>query len=124
MAYDKNNIFARILRGEIPCDKVYEDEFAIAFNDLHPAAPTHVLVVPKGEFTSFDDFVQNAGSNVVTGFFASVQKVAAKLGLVDGGYRLITNHGKNASQTVHHFHVHLLGGRPLGGLLHRDEFNR
>lgn len=123
MAYDKNNVFARILRGEIPCSKVYEDEFALAFNDLHPAAPAHVLVIPKGEFTSFDDFAASEPEKVAA-FFASVKKVANQLGLEETGYRLITNHGHNASQTVPHFHVHILGGRPLGGLLHRDEFVR
>ena len=115
--YDQNNIFARILRGEIPCKKVYEDEAAFAFWDIAAAAPVHVLVVPKGEYVSFNDFVQKAGAAAVGNFFATVQKVAAILGLEEGGYRLITNHGVNASQSVFHFHVHILGGRALGELL-------
>ena len=115
--YDPNNIFAKIMRGEIPCSKVYEDAHAFAFNDIHPDAPIHVLVVPKGEYASFNDFAANAPAALVQGFFASVQKIAAQLGLEESGYRLITNHGADASQSVHHFHVHILGGKPLGKLL-------
>src|SRR5690349_13825251 len=111
MAYDSGNIFAKILRGEIPCKKVHEDEFALAFEDIAPAAPVHVLVVPKGEYISFNDFSARASKEEVKGFFSSVQTVAEKLGLVENGYRLISNHGPDASQTVHHFHVHVLGGR-------------
>jgi histidine triad (HIT) family protein len=117
MAYDKNNIFAKILRGEIPCKKLYEDEFALAFEDIAPAAPVHVLVVPKGEYVSFDDFATNAPAQQMKGFFSAVQAVATKMGVAENGYRIITNHGADASQTVHHFHVHILGGRSLGGLL-------
>lgn len=117
MGYDTNNIFARILRGEIPCKKVYEDEFAFAFEDIAPAAPVHVLVIPKGQYVSFNDFSARASMEEVRGFFVSVQKVAEQLELVENGYRLISNHGPDASQTVHHFHVHILGGRSLGGLL-------
>jgi diadenosine tetraphosphate (Ap4A) HIT family hydrolase len=117
MAYDKNNIFAKIMRGEIPCKKLYEDEFAFAFEDIAPAAPVHVLVVPKGEYKSFDDFSANAPAPLMKGFFAAVQAVAVKMGLADNGYRIISNHGADASQTVHHFHIHILGGRSLGGLL-------
>lgn len=117
MAYDPQNIFARILRGEIPCKKTYEDEHALAFEDIAPAAPVHVLVVPKGEYSSFDDFAARASAQEMQGFFASVRKVAQQLGLSEGGYRIISNFGPDASQTVHHFHVHILGGRVLGGLL-------
>lgn len=117
MAYDPCNIFARILRGEIPCNKVLENEHALAFHDIQPAAPVHVLVVPKGEYCSFDDFASNAPSALVQGFFAAVRQVADQLGLAASGYRLITNHGANAAQTVPHFHVHILGGAPLGGLV-------
>lgn len=117
MAYDKNNIFAKILRGEIPCKKVYEDGFVLAFEDIAPKAPVHVLVVPKGEYVSFDDFAAKASSDAIQGFFFAVQKVAAQLKLREGGYRLISNHGANAGQEVPHFHVHILGGRPLGGLV-------
>lgn len=117
MAYDDNNIFARILRKEIPCKKIYEDEFALAFEDIAPQAPVHVLVVPKGEYESFDDFAADAPVKLVKGFFAAVQKVAEKLELQAGGYRLISNHGKDAGQLVPHFHMHILGGRPLGKLV-------
>lgn len=117
MAYDSNNVFAKIIRGEIPSKKVYEDTEAFAFHDISAAAPVHVLVVPKGEYISFDDFVQKAGAEKVGKFFASVQKVAEQLGVQQSGYRLITNHGRDASQSVFHFHVHILAGRSLGGLL-------
>jgi histidine triad (HIT) family protein len=116
MDYDRNNIFAKILRGELPCDKVYEDEFALAFHDIHPDAPVHVLVIPKGEYVSFHDFAQ-APVAMVAGFFKAVATVAQNLGLEDNGYRLITNKGGDASQFVFHFHVHILGGRKLGKLL-------
>lgn len=117
MSYDSSNIFARILRGEIPAKKVYEDDFALAFEDITPSAPVHVLVVPKGEFVSFDDFAQKASPEFTHGFFAAVRATAAKLGLQEGGYRLITNHGTDAAQSVFHFHVHILGGTSLGRLI-------
>jgi len=117
MAYDKNNIFAKIIRGEIPCKKVYEDDFAFAFEDIAPSAPVHVLVVPKGEYVSFHDFSLSAPADQIKGFFAAVQAIATKLGLDETGYRLISNHGPDAAQTVHHFHVHILGGKSLGKLL-------
>ena len=121
MAYDKQNIFAKIVAGDVPCKKVYEDDHTMAFHDIAAAAPVHVLVVPKGEYESFDDFCQEAGSDGVARFFITVQAIAAELGLQKDGYRLITNHGRNASQSVPHFHVHILGGRPLGGLVPGDE---
>jgi len=117
VAYDRNNIFAKILRGEIPCKKVYEDDYAFAFEDITPAAPVHVLIIPKGSYVSFHDFSANASAETVKGFFNAVQKVAAQLGLEKDGYRIISNHGPNASQSVPHFHVHILGGRALGHLL-------
>lgn len=117
MAYDRENIFAKILRGEIPCKKIYEDHFALAFEDIAPAAPVHVLVIPKGEYSSFHDFIVDAPPEMVQGFFAAVQKVAAELKLETNGYRIISNHGAQAGQAVPHFHVHILGGRPLGKLL-------
>ena len=115
--YDPQNIFAKIIRGEIPCKKVYEDEYALAFEDIAPDAPLHVLVVPKAGFTSFNDFAAQAPVDVVRGFFTAVQKVAAQLGLEEGGYRLITNHGSDAAQSVAHFHMHILGGVQMGKLL-------
>ena len=117
MTYDNNNLFAKIIRGDIPCNKVYEDDYAFAFHDIQPEAPVHVLVLPKGEFISFNDFSTHASPEQVRGFFRAVQKVAAKLGLVQDGYRLITNHGRDASQSVFHFHVHLLAGKALGKLI-------
>lgn len=123
MSYDSNNIFAKILREEIPCDKVYEDEHTLAFRDVAPAAPVHILVIPKGEYQSFNDFMDNR-PKYIGRFFQTVQKIAAQEGLDESGYRLITNHGADASQTVPHFHVHILGGKPLGGLLADDALER
>lgn len=116
MAYDKNNVFAKILRAEIPCKKIYEDPFALAFEDIAPAAPIHALVIPKGEYVSFSDFAAHATKEEVHGFFHAVQRVAAQLGAEENGYRLISNHGKDAKQAVPHFHIHILAGKPLGGL--------
>ncbi|MCD6035009.1 MAG: putative 13 [Rickettsiales bacterium] len=125
MTYDRDNIFARIIRGEIPCDPVYQDESVLALRDIAPAAPVHVLVLPKGAYTSFNDFVVSAGAEAVGEFFATVQHIATEIvGLEETGYRLIMNHGKHASQTVPHFHVHILGGKPLGGLLESDVLAR
>jgi histidine triad (HIT) family protein len=111
--YDRNNVFARILRGELPCKKVYEDEFALAFHDIHPQAPVHVLVIPKGEYVSSADFGASAPAELVTGFWRAVAAVARQLGLEDQGYRLVANHGPNGGQLVFHFHVHLFSGRPM-----------
>jgi len=121
MRYDSNNIFAKILRGDIPSKKLYEDAFAIALADIAPAAPLHVLVIPKGEYVSFNDFAKDAPAEVVKGFFSAVQKVAALMGAEEDGYRILSNHGADASQSVPHFHVHILGGRALGGLLPSDK---
>jgi diadenosine tetraphosphate (Ap4A) HIT family hydrolase len=120
MTYDPNNLFARILRKEIPCNAVYEDAVALAFHDISPAAPVHVLVVSKHPARSFDDFVTTAPVEEVAAFFASVRHVASLLGVQEDGYRLIANHGAHASQTIPHFHVHILAGKPLGGLLVDD----
>lgn len=120
MAYDQHNVFAKILRGDIPCKKVFENEFALAFHDLHPAAKVHVLVIPKGEYSSFDDFTSSAPGELVIGFFKAVQEVAKSLGLPETGYRLITNHGRDANQSVPHFHVHILGKTPCGPLIVGD----
>jgi len=117
MTYDSSNIFAKIIRGEIPCSKVYEDEAVLAFHDISKAASVHVLVVPKGPYASFDDFIASAAPDEITGFFERIKKVAGLLNLDKSGYRLITNHGTDGAQTVFHFHVHILGGEPLGGLL-------
>jgi len=119
MAYDQNNIFAMILRGDIPCDKVYEDEFALSFNDINPQAPVHVLVIPKGEYVSIADFSASAPAELITGFFRAVGETARQLGLEEGGYRLIANTGDNAHQEVPHLHFHILSGKKLGPMLSR-----
>jgi histidine triad (HIT) family protein len=117
MAYDTGNIFAKILRGEIPCNKVYEDEFALAFHDINPQAPVHVLVIPKGDYVSMADFTADAPADLITGFMRAVGKVAAELGLEEGGYRTLANAGDNAHQEVPHLHIHIFGGKPLGPML-------
>ncbi len=119
MAYDSNNVFAMILRGDIPCDKVYEDEFALSFKDINAQAPVHVLVIPKGEYVSMADFSVNASAEEMTGFFRAVGETARELGLEDDGYRLIANTGANAHQEVPHLHFHILAGRKLGPMLSR-----
>lgn len=113
-AYDRTNIFAKILRGEAPCTKVYEDEFALAFQNIHPQTPIHVLVVPKGDYVSSADFFSTAPSTLIAGFWRAVGRTAAALGLGAPGYRLVANHGPDANQIVFHFHVHILGGQPMG----------
>jgi diadenosine tetraphosphate (Ap4A) HIT family hydrolase len=112
-AYDRNNVFARILRGELPCKRVYEDEFALAFHDIHPQAPVHVLVIPKGEYVSPADFCATAPAGLVVGFWRAVAKVAHDLGLDPAGYRIVANHGPNGGQLVFHFHVHVFAGRQM-----------
>ncbi len=117
MSYDENNIFAKILRGEIPSNKIYEDDEVLAFDDISRSAPVHVLVIPKGEFIDFDDFVTSAKPEKISNFFKKVALITKKLNLTNNHYRLISNKGSQASQTVKHFHVHILGGKQLGGLL-------
>jgi len=124
MSYDKNNIFAKIIRGEVPAQKIYEDENILAFNDISKASPVHVLVVPKGEFIDFNDFVTNASSEIIVDFFKKVAQIAKELSIVEEGFRFITNNGSNAHQTVKHFHVHLLAGKKLGPLISSDNLNR
>ena len=116
-SYDHDNIFARILRDEIPCAKVFEDEHVVAFSDIAPQAPVHVLVIPRGAYVSFADFVRRASGEEVTGFFRAVGLVASQLGLDEPGYRLLSNVGGDAHQQVAHFHLHLFGGRKLGPML-------
>lgn len=117
--YDENNVFARILRGELPCGKVYEDEYALAFHDINPLAPTHILVVPKGAYVSWDDFSQRASAEEIAGFVRAVGHVAREAGLVEPGYRLLANVGAHGGQEVPHLHVHIFGGRGLGPMLAR-----
>ncbi|MCK6417489.1 MAG: HIT domain-containing protein [Alphaproteobacteria bacterium] len=115
--YDSNNIFARILREEIPCKKVYEDEFALAFHDIAPKAPVHILVIPKGPYVSIIDFSANANAQEIKGFYAAVAAVAAQENLDQAGFRLIANTGANGGQEVPHFHVHMLGGKRIGPMV-------
>ncbi|HEX8216103.1 MAG TPA: histidine triad nucleotide-binding protein [Allosphingosinicella sp.] len=117
--YDESNIFARILRGEIPNRTVYEDEHALAFHDINPAAPVHILVIPKGRYVSWDDFSANGSDEEIAGFVRAVGHVARDQGLVAPGYRLLANVGANGGQEVPHLHVHLFGGRGLGPMLAR-----
>ena len=117
MAYDPENIFAKILRGEIPCDRVYEDEHALAFRDISPQTPTHILVIPKGAYASSDDFTANASEAELAGFLRAVGHVARDAGLVEAGYRMLANHGADAHQEVPHFHVHVFGGKDLGRMI-------
>jgi diadenosine tetraphosphate (Ap4A) HIT family hydrolase len=119
LPYDESNIFARILRGEIPCRKVYEDEHALAFHDINPQAPVHILVIPRGAWVSWDDFSARARADEIAGFVRAVGHVAREQGLVAPGYRLLANVGMNSGQEVPHLHVHLFGGRPLGPMLAR-----
>lgn len=119
MAYDDQNIFAKILRGEIPCDKVYENDHALAFKDIQPLAPVHVLVIPKGPYVNMDDFSSRASDAELAGFTRAIGEVAHKLGVVEQGFRTIANNGPEAHQEVQHLHVHILAGRDLGGMLKR-----
>jgi diadenosine tetraphosphate (Ap4A) HIT family hydrolase len=117
--YDDSNIFARILRGELPCNKVYEDEHVLAFHDISPLAPTHILVIPKGAYVSWDDFSERASDEEIAGFTRAVGRIAREAGLVEPGYRLLANVGPNSGQEVPHLHAHIFGGRPLGPMLAR-----
>lgn len=119
LPYDEGNIFAKILRGEIPCNKVYEDEHALAFHDINPLAPAHILVIPKGAYVSWDDFSAKASVEEIAGFVRAIGKVARDAGLVEPGYRLLANAGLDSGQEVPHLHVHIFGGRPLGPMLAR-----
>ena len=117
--YDDQNIFAKILRGEIPSKTVYEDEWALAFHDINPQAPLHLLVIPKGPYVSWDDFSAKASAEEIAGFIRAVGNVAREAGLVEPGYRLLANIGGDAHQEVPHLHVHVFAGRPLGPMLAR-----
>lgn len=114
--YDENNVFAKILKGELPCQSVFENEHVLAFHDISPSAPIHVLVIPKKPYMSFHDFSEKASNEEIAQFFISVRKVAEMLGLAENGYRLVANHGKDSGQIVPHFHMHILGKTKLGGI--------
>jgi diadenosine tetraphosphate (Ap4A) HIT family hydrolase len=117
MGYDNDNIFAKILRGEIPCNKVYEDDHALAFHDINPQTPVHILVIPKGSYASTDDFSANASDAEIAGFMRAVGHVAREHGIVEDGYRILANHGRDGRQEVPHFHVHVFGGKDLGRMI-------
>jgi histidine triad (HIT) family protein len=121
MAYDDNNIFARILRGEIPSKPVYEDDHVLAINDINPQAPTHILVMPKGKYVSIDDFAETASDVEIAALIRATGKIARAAGVAESGYRLLFNHGPNSHQEVPHLHIHILGGRPLGPLVLRRD---
>ena len=115
--YNTDNIFAKILRGEIPCTKIYEDDFALAFEDINPQAPVHVLVIPKGQYVSMDDFSNYASDEEVAGFMRAVGTTAKLLNLSESGYRIIANTGNDGMQEVPHLHIHIFGGKKLGVML-------
>ena len=117
LPYDDQNIFAKILRGEIPSKRVYEDEWAIAFHDINPQAALHILVIPRGPYVSWDDFSAKASDEEIGGFIRAVGNVAREHGLVEPGYRLLANVGYHGGQEVPHLHVHLFGGEPLGRMI-------
>ncbi len=124
--YNSNNIFAKMIRNEMPCAKVYEDESTLIFTDCEPIAPIHLLAIPKSNFKSFDDFTLKASKYQLSSFFKSIQKVTHEYKINESGYRLITNHGTNSIQTVEHFHVHIIGGKKLGPLIssEKDHINK
>ena len=117
--YDESNIFARILRGELPCRKVYEDEHVLAFHDINPLSPTHILVIPKGAYVSWDDFSEKASDEEIAVFVRAIGRIAREAGLVAEGYRVLANVGVNSNQEVPHLHAHIFAGRPLGPMLAR-----
>ncbi|HVS15521.1 MAG TPA: histidine triad nucleotide-binding protein [Thermoanaerobaculia bacterium] len=117
--YDPGNVFARILRGEIPCDKVYEDEHVLAFRDVAPQAPVHVLVIPKGPYATLDDFAARASAEEIAAWVRAIGEVVRAAGLVEGGYRVLANAGRDGHQEVPHLHMHVFGGRDLGAMIRR-----
>ena len=117
MSYDDQNIFAKILRGEIPCDKVYENDHALAFRDIAPQAPVHVLVIPKGPYVSYVEFSEQASDTELAGFMRAVGAVATKLGIAEAGSRILSNQGGDGNQEVPHFHLHVFAGKNLGRMI-------
>lgn len=120
LPYDDGNVFARILRGELPCKKVYEDEHVLAFHDINPQAPVHILVIPKGRYVSWDDFAEKASDVEIAAFTRAVGLVARDQGLVAPGYRLLVNVGGHGHQEVPHLHVHIFGGRQFRAMIPRE----
>ncbi|HLZ66223.1 MAG TPA: histidine triad nucleotide-binding protein [Aliidongia sp.] len=121
LSYDPSNIFARILRGEIPCKKVFEDDHVLAFHDINPQTPTHILVIPKGAYVSFDDFSERASAEEIAAFVRAAGRIAREAGLDAPGYRILSNIGRNGHQEVPHLHLHIFGGRPLGRMISKAE---
>jgi diadenosine tetraphosphate (Ap4A) HIT family hydrolase len=117
MAYDPNNVFARMLRGEIPCKKVYENDYALAFHDINPQTRVHVLVIPKGPYVSAADFAAKASDAEIAGLMRAVGEVGKLTGVEAGGYRILANHGQDSHQEVPHFHIHVFGGEDLGRMI-------
>jgi len=117
MTYDPNNIFAKILRGDIPCEKVFENDHVLAFHDIQPQAPVHILVVPKGAYKDMDHFTAEASAAEIAELFKALGRIARDHGLAEGGYRVIANCGADGGQEVPHLHLHLVGGHPLGRML-------
>tara|TARA_B100001057_G_scaffold211024_1_gene211525 strand:- start:1436 stop:1801 length:366 start_codon:yes stop_codon:yes gene_type:complete len=120
MKYDENNIFAKVLRGEIPCKKIYEDEFILSFYDINPQKKIHVLVIPKGKYINLDDFCNNASDKEITGLVKGITKVAEKLGISSNngkGYRTLSNISEHGGQEVPHLHFHLFGGEKIGKMV-------
>jgi len=115
--YDPNNIFARILRGDIPCNKVFENEHVLAFRDIHPQAPVHVLVIPKGAYVDMDDFTARASADEIAALMRATGEIARAEGIAQSGYRVLSNCGANGGQEVPHLHLHVVGGRTLGRML-------
>ena len=121
MPYNPQNIFAKILRGEIPCHKVYEDDHVLAFHDIHPQAKIHILVIPKGAYVDMTDFSKNASEREIAALFRAVAKIAKDHDLESSGYRILSNQGVNGGQEVPHLHIHLFGGQALGPMLARPQ---
>lgn len=121
MAYDTNNIFAKILRGEIPCTKVYEDDAVLAFDDISPRAPVHTLVIPKGPYMTIDAMAADGKDADIAALFRAIATVAALKGVADSGYRVISNMGEHGGQEVPHLHFHVLGGRPIGPMVKKPD---
>jgi diadenosine tetraphosphate (Ap4A) HIT family hydrolase len=119
MTYDPGNVFARILRGDIPCRKVHEDDHVLAFHDINPQAPVHILVIPKGAYVSLDDFSARASEAEIAALVRALGAIARAHGVAESGYRILANHGRDGHQEIPHFHVHIFGGRPLGRMLPR-----
>ena len=121
MKYDDNNIFAKILRGEIPCEKIYEDEFVLSFHDINPQKKIHALVIPKGEYINLDDFSSKASEKEIVGLIKGIGTVAKKIGVSDmvkgDGYRSLVNVGENVGQEVPHLHFHIFGGEKVGKMV-------